>query len=77
LGLTVGSDADIKGVPLCDELNSFQIFVKKLKNPTPLNILNFIKTFNMESCTLMYRFLQRIVNHASFCSQWWKELFHT
>jgi hypothetical protein len=41
LALTVGSFADIAGVPLCDELISSQSFVMKLKNPTPLNILNF------------------------------------
>jgi hypothetical protein len=48
LTLTVGLNADVEGTPLCDELISIQSFVKKLKNPTPLNILNFMKKFNME-----------------------------
>jgi hypothetical protein len=39
LALTVGSDADIEGAPLCDGLLSIQSFVKELKNHTPLNIL--------------------------------------
>jgi hypothetical protein len=48
LALTVGSDADIEGAYQCDELISIQRFVKKLKNPMPLNILNFMKKFNMD-----------------------------
>jgi hypothetical protein len=31
-----------------DELTNTKKFVKNLKNPMPLNILNFIKMFNME-----------------------------
>jgi hypothetical protein len=46
--LTVGLDADIEGAPLCDELISIQSFVKTLKNPTPLNIFNLMKEFNMD-----------------------------
>jgi hypothetical protein len=30
--------ADTEGAPLCDELIGIKSFVKKLKNPTPLNI---------------------------------------
>jgi hypothetical protein len=48
LALTIGSDADIKGAPLYDELGSTQSSVKKLKNPVPLKILNLMKKFNME-----------------------------
>jgi hypothetical protein len=52
LALTVGSDVDIEGAPLCDELINIKKFVKNLKNPMPLNILNFIKKFNMEDLCL-------------------------
>jgi hypothetical protein len=48
LALIVGSDADIEGAPLCDELISINKSVKNLKNSMPLNILDFIKKFNME-----------------------------
>jgi hypothetical protein len=36
LAFTIGSDADIQGAALCDELVTIQSFVKKRKNPTPL-----------------------------------------
>jgi hypothetical protein len=48
LALTIGSGADIQGAALCDELLTIQSSVKKRKNPTPLNILNVMKKFNME-----------------------------
>jgi hypothetical protein len=48
LALTVGSDTDIEGTPLCDELINIKKFVKNLKSPMLLNILNFFKKFNME-----------------------------
>jgi hypothetical protein len=49
LALTFGLAADIEGAPLSDELISFESFVKKLKNPTALNTLNFMKIFDMET----------------------------
>jgi hypothetical protein len=45
--LIVGLDADIEGAPLSDELTSTQNFVRKLKIPTPVNILNFVKKFRV------------------------------
>jgi hypothetical protein len=39
LALTLGPDTSIKVACLCDELISIQSFVKKLKYPTPLNVL--------------------------------------
>jgi hypothetical protein len=48
LSLTVGSNADIEGAPICDQLISIKKIMENLKNPMPLNILNFIKKFNME-----------------------------
>jgi hypothetical protein len=48
LALTFGLDADIGKAPLCDVLISSESFVKKLKNRTPLKILNFKKKSNME-----------------------------
>jgi hypothetical protein len=48
LTLCVGSDTNIGGAPLCDELISIKKFVKNLKNSIPLNIFNFIKKFNTE-----------------------------
>jgi hypothetical protein len=32
LALTIGSDADVEGAPLCAELISIRSFEKKLKN---------------------------------------------
>jgi hypothetical protein len=46
--LTIGSVADIKRARLCDELVIIKIFVKQLKNPSPINILNSMNKFNME-----------------------------
>jgi hypothetical protein len=57
LALTVVLDADIAGAPLCVELLSIRSFVKKLKNNTALNILNFMKKFIMEDLTTVYGFL--------------------
>jgi hypothetical protein len=48
LSVIVGSDVDIEKSPLCDEVISPQSLVKKLKNAVPLNILNFMKKFNVE-----------------------------
>jgi hypothetical protein len=48
VALTVGSGADIEGAFLCDELIIIQSFDNSLKNPTPLNVSNFVKKFNME-----------------------------
>jgi hypothetical protein len=48
LSLTVGSGADVEGSPLCDQLIGFECFVKKIRNRTPLKILNFMKKPNME-----------------------------
>jgi hypothetical protein len=63
LALTVCSDADIEGAPLCDKLISIRKFVKNLKHPMPLNVLNVIKRFNMKDLG----FLKDFINHASFC----------
>jgi hypothetical protein len=69
--LTVGSDADIEGAPLFDELISIKKFVKNLKNPMPLNILNFIRKFNMEGLyPNIGGFFKDFINHASFRRQW-------
>jgi hypothetical protein len=48
LALTVRSDAERERGPLSDEIVTIQSFVEKLKNSAPLNILNFLKKFNME-----------------------------
>jgi hypothetical protein len=61
LALTTGSDADIKEAPLCDELISIQSSEKKLKNLMPLNILNFMKKFNMEDLCPNIWFSSRIL----------------
>jgi hypothetical protein len=38
----------IEGALLCNELIRTRSFVKKLKNPTPPKILNFMKKYNTE-----------------------------
>ncbi|XP_063806526.1 uncharacterized protein LOC134986481 [Pseudophryne corroboree] len=52
LALTTGVDADIERGPLCDELISIWKFVENMAMPTPLTILNFIKTSKLEDLYL-------------------------
>lgn len=65
MALSVGWDADVEGPPLCVELINIKSSVK-IKIPTPLNILNFTKKFNMEDlysniCCFIF------INHVTFC----------
>lgn len=48
LALTVGTEGDIEGVFLCDELISIQYFTKIHDCNTPLEVLNLIKKNQLE-----------------------------
>lgn len=48
LKLTVGSESDIDGCMLCDELISLKSFLPDQDDVTPIYILNFIKDHNIQ-----------------------------
>jgi hypothetical protein len=70
LDLAVGSVADVEGALLSDDLISIQSPVKKLKNLTPLKMINSMKKLSMEDLYPNIWVFKDVVNHASFCRQW-------